>query len=380
LQGRYLYSDFGSGTIWALTLNGTSVISNDIIATTTSPTSFGEDNQGEVYIVSRNNGIFGLDETSGTGNLPTRLSDTGVFADIGNLTVASGFIEYNVNHPFWSDGAIKRRWLGVPDPEQVQFTATGQWIFPTGTVIVKHFEIELTEGDPASRRRLETRLLLNTDAGWQGFTYRWNQEQSDATLLTSRETETLTIAAAAGGTFELVYEYPSRTDCLQCHTDVAGFVLGTRTRQLNRDFTYPGMVDNQLRSINHIGLFTTDIGDSSQYAAFPQQDDTSVTTRERARAYLDVNCAHCHQPGGPSPVNLDLRFDTPDNDMDAIGISPTAGDLGISAAELITPGEKQRSVLWQRLRSLDGNHMPPLGNHRVDENAVQIIGQWIDEL
>ncbi|MCZ6853453.1 MAG: PQQ-dependent sugar dehydrogenase [Gammaproteobacteria bacterium] len=382
LQGRYLYTDFGSGTVWALEWDGANVVSNDAIANAASPTSLGEDNQGEVYIVSQNGGIFGLDVAggSGGGNLPDLLSETGVFSDINPLTVSPGLIEYDINHPFWSDGAVKRRWIAIPEPSQIQFTNTTPWTFPVGTLLVKHFEMVLTEGDPGSARRLETRLLINTSNGWQGFTYRWNTGETDATLLTARETETLTINLAGGGTRDQLYEYPSRTDCLRCHTQAANFALGAKTRQLNRDFVYPNATDNQLRSWNNIGYFTTDIGDATQYDAFAALDDTSADVSQRARTYLDVNCAQCHRPGGPTPVEIDLRFDTADAGMNAIGVTPTAGDLGIVNGEIIAVGAKERSVLWQRLQLLDGNRMPPFGSNLVDAQAVDVVGQWIDSL
>ena len=380
LQGQYLYADYGSGTIWALEWDGVNVLGNTVVANAASPTSFGEDNQGEVYVVSQNGGLFGLEVASGGSNLPDLLSETGVFTDLATLTVASGLIEYDINHPFWSDGAVKRRWIAMPQPAQIQFVATDAWTLPLGTLLVKHFEMEMTEGSPASRRRLETRLLINTQAGWQGFTYRWDVNETDATLLTTRETETLTVNLAGGGTRDQLYEYPSRTDCLQCHTQVAGFALGAKTRQLNRDFAYPNATDNQLRSWNNIDYFTNDIGDASQYAAFSALDDTVVTVAERARTYLDVNCAQCHQPLGPTPVEVDLRFDTAEINMNAVGVTPTAGDLGVPNAEVMAAGEKERSVLWLRLQALDSNRMPPLASHLVDAQAVDIVGQWIDGL
>ena len=381
LQGRYLYSDFGSGTVWALDYDGVNVLSNDVIANASSPASFGEDNQGEVYIVSLNGGIFGLEETApGPQTIPDLLSETGLFVDLATLQPASGLIEYELNQPFWSDNAIKRRWVAVPDGAQIQFSGNGPWTFPVGTVVVKHFELELTEGDPASRRRLETRLLIHTGSGWRGFTYRWNAQGSDADLLTGRETETITVTLAGGGSRDQLYEYPSRTDCLSCHTEAAGRTLGPTTRQLNRDFVYPAATDNQLRSWNNIALFTSDIGAADQYQAFAALDNAAESVEVRARAYIDINCAICHQPGGPTPVDIDLRFDTVPTNLNAIGLGPNAGDLGIANALIIAPGEKERSVLWERMRRLNADRMPPVGSHLVDAAGVDIVGQWIDAL
>ena len=273
----------------------------------------------------------------------------------------------------------KRRWLGIPDGTQISFT-NDNWTLPIGSVTVKHFEINLIEDDPSSARKLETRVLLNTSQGQRGFTYRWNAAETDAMLLAGRESETLSIVLSGGGSQDQLYEYPSRTDCLRCHTDAAGFGLSLKTAQLNGDFDYAGIIDNQLRSFNNIGLFDIDIGDADQYAAFAPLGDISTTVDARARAYLDVNCSQCHQPNGPTPVTIDLRATTALNAMNAVGASPLAGDLGIVNAEVIAAADKERSVLWQRMRRLDNTRMPPLSSHVVDTAAVDLIGSWIDAL
>jgi len=384
LQGRYLYADNGSGNVWALDYDagaGT-VTANTLIAHLGGITSFGEDASGDVHAVTGAGGIYRfLALTGGTpSEPPPLLSETGVFDDLAALTPASGFIEYDLNAPFWSDGTVKRRWIAVPDGETIDFSPAAAWTFPVGTVIVKHFELALSEGDPTSQRRLETRLLVHRSDGWRGFTYRWNSGQTDADLLTQREQETLTVTLAAGGSRDQLYEYPSRTDCLGCHTEAAGFVLGVRTRQLNRDLDYPAATDNQLRSWNHIGLFGTDIGSASAFEAYPGTDDTAVALEDRARTYLDVNCAQCHQPGGGAPTAMDLRFDTATAAMGVVDAVPTAGDLGIADARIVAPGDRTRSVLWQRMVILDAGRMPPVGSHVVDETGAALIGSWIDGL
>ncbi|MEE9343212.1 MAG: PQQ-dependent sugar dehydrogenase [Gammaproteobacteria bacterium] len=382
LLGRYIYADFVTGTVSALDYDGNTVTGNTALATARRPTSFGEDNAGELYVVSRTQGIYGLVEAAGTGgNIPDRLSETGIFTNMAALQVASGFIEYDINHPFHSDNAIKRRWVAVPDDKKVGFSPTQGWNFPQGTVVVKHFEMEMTEGNPDSRKRLETRLLLHTQQqGWQGFTYRWNSQGTDASLLSGRQTEQLTITTRNGNSRAQLYEYPSRTDCIACHTAAANFTLGLTTPQLNRDFNYNGVVDNQLRSWDNIDMFDSPIDDAASYASLPALDNDSASIESRARTYLDVNCAQCHQPNGTTPVDIDLRLGTSNANMNTIGVIPLASDLGISGALIIKAGSKSQSVLWQRMNRLDGNRMPPLSSHVIDQEAVNVIGQWIDAM
>ncbi len=381
LRGAYLYGDFGSGRVWSLVYNGTEVVSNTEIANVANLTSFGEDNSGEVYAVSGAGSIFRFTETGGgNGNTaPQFISQTGIFTDTRQLAVAAGLIEYDVIVPFWSDGTIKRRWIAVPDSAQINFAPTGAWSFPVGTVIVKHFEMALLEGDPGSRKRLETRVLVHETDRWTGYVYKWNESGTDAELLSAGLLEDITLTSAQGDlTFR--YEYPSQTDCLRCHNAAAANVLGLETRQMNRDFHYPAQTDNQLRSLNHISLFTEDIGDISRYDAYPDPFDDLLDIDRRARSYLAVNCSQCHRPGGPTPVALDLRFDTPLPETGSLNVTPAGGHLGLSDAYIITPGSKERSVLWERMRRLDVTRMPPLGSHRVDDAGVALIGQWIDQL
>ncbi len=379
LFGRYLLSDFGSGSVWALTWDGSGVTDSEIIATAVNPTSFGEKNDGDVVVVSRGNGIFQLEDGGAGGQIPALLSETGVFSDLTTLAPASGLVEYAPNHPFWSDNASKRRWIGIPDAANVGFTSD-DWSFPVGSVAVKHFELALDQNNPGNTTRLETRILIHTTRGWEGFTYRWNDNGTEAALLSGRETAFFDITEAGGGTRQQQYDFPSRTDCLSCHTQAAGFVLGVKTPQLNGDFDYSGVVDNQLRSWNNVSLFDRDIGDAAQYTAYPAVDDTTAAVAERARAYLEVNCSQCHQPGGTAPTNLDLRASVADGAMNAIGITPSAGDLGAAGANIITAGDRNASVLWLRMQALDGNRMPPLSTHLVDEVGSDVVGAWIDSL
>ncbi len=377
LFGAYLYGDFMTGRIWALVHDGTRVVSNAEVATVPNPSSFGEDRDGELYVCSFDGGIYRFASASGGTAFPQHLSETGLFDDTAALVPAPGLIEYDVNAPLWSDGATKRRWIALPGSARVVFRATGAWTFPVGTVLVKHFELALA---PGVARRVETRVFVNHAQGWNGYTYRWNASETDADLLPDRAGDTFTVAdpLAPGGVRQQEWTYPSRADCLACHTGAAGRILGVHTRQMQRTFPYPAREDNQLRAWNHIRLFTTDIGEGSAHGAMPDPDDALLPVAARARAYLDANCANCHRPGSPVALSMDLRFET----LPSLGgtlLVPAVNPVGgIPGAVRITPGSKEASDLWQRLRRLDGFRMPPVGSHRQDDAAVDLLGGWID--
>ncbi|HEY3700159.1 MAG TPA: PQQ-dependent sugar dehydrogenase [Spongiibacteraceae bacterium] len=380
MRGQYIYGDFGSGAIWAL--DSGNFTNQLLLNSATSPSAFGEDANGEIYIVDYNGAILRIDSSSNSGTMPTKLSATGLFSSLTPLQAVPGLIEYEVNVPLWSDGATKRRWLALPNGGKITFSADTAWQLPIGSVVVKHFAIALDQRQPTQLHNLETRVLIHESSGWAGYTYRWNAQQTNADLITGGATATLQFIDSNGVAFTRDYDYPSSAQCHGCHTDVAGFLLGVRTRQLNRNFNYGSVIDNQLRSFNHVALFATDIGNASNYGAAVALDNNAASIAQRARDYLDANCAQCHQSGGPTGVALDLRADTNDSAMHALDIAPSAGDLGIANAMLIARGDKARSILWQRLRAADvaSGRMPPLASHAIDEAAVAVVGQWIDSL
>ncbi|MBL9077612.1 MAG: PQQ-dependent sugar dehydrogenase [Planctomycetes bacterium] len=376
LQGAYVYGDFVSGRVWALVHDGVQAVQNTLLTTTANPAAFGEDAAGEVYVCCFDGFVRRFVPTPGGGPvtaMPPRLSATGLFADLTTLTPVPGVLEYEVNAPFWSDGADKRRWLALPGPSRI--VVGTPWQFPIGTALVKHFDLEVA---PGTRRRLETRVLLHHDAGWQGYTYRWDAGGVDADLVDDAGTSAVfDVVDATGAVRQQTWTFPSRAGCLACHTAAAGRVLGLSTAQLNRSFAFPLRVDNQLRTWNHIGLFTTDIGDPSQLPALPDPHDAGHPTAERARAWLDVNCAMCHRPGGPVPVDLDLRHGTATAAMQLVGVpaaAPVPGGVGVR----VTAGQHAQSDLWQRIGRRDAFAMPPLGSHVVDQRGLVLVQQWID--
>ena len=315
------------------------------------------------------------------GKIPALLSQTGVFSDTPNRVVNPGLIPYDLNVAFWSDGADKSRWIAVPRG-QIAFAPTGEWRFPPGTVFVKNFDLEVNAANPAGKRRLETRLLVRDAAGGvYGVVYKWRSDGSDADLLAGSETETIPIKSATGEVRQQTWYYPSRQDCLACHTANAGGVLGVKTRQLNRSFAYPsGANDNELRTWNHLGLFAPAFTDDAVHAfpALAAADNTARSLPDRARSYLDANCSQCHRPGG-TVANFDARYDTPLADQ-ALVDGPVLIDQGIDRPRIIAPHDIWRSIAYMRIDTDGDIKMPPLARETIDHRGVALLREWIDSL
>lgn len=311
---------------------------------------------------------------NGAFAFPPVLSATGAFSDLGALNPSTGLIPYTVNSPLWSDGAIKSRWVAVPNDgppytgdEQISFVPVGEWSFPNGTVFVKHFELTVNEITGA-RKRLETRLLVrNQDGAVYGVTYKWRADNSDADLLPDGLDEDIAITTSSGATRIQTWSYPSRGQCLVCHNSAANYVLGLKTHQLNGDFTYPatGRTDNQLRTFAHIGLLnpTPNEADIPTYLKSVPVADTSVPVQYRMRSWIDANCSQCHRPGGIGP-GYDGRFYTPLENQDLIDTFVRFRDV-------------EGSPLYERDNALDDRKMPPLAKNVVDEAAMTTLRQWI---
>ena len=377
LSGRYIFGDFG-GMIASLTpdAGGTFTVT-PMVDNGETPSgapgplqisSFGEGNDGELYVLDYGRGhLRQLVFTAGGGgdNVPQQLSATGCI----NTTAAGAppllsLIPYRPNAAFWSDGAVKERWIGLPNGENIAVQGSGDWEPPNGTVLVKHFRV--------GNQLVETRLFMrHPDGAWAGYTYQWNQAQTEATRVTGGGT------AVVGGQ---TWIFPSEAQCMQCHTQAAGFSLGLETAQQNGDHTYPqtGRTANQITTLNAVNVLSPPV--AANPPAYADPADTSQSLTARARSYLHANCANCHRPDGPSGVNLDLRHGTPLAQTGSCDVAPSRGDLGIANARIIAPGDDARSVLLARMATRDANAMPPIASNLVDTAGVQMIGAWIGSL
>jgi uncharacterized repeat protein (TIGR03806 family) len=381
LQGAYIFGDWVAGQIYDLHYAGANLASPQNLTAQTSVVAFGLDpGNGDVLVVNQSGGqIMRLTySTNVVGTpLPPTLADTGVFADLDSLTPNAGIVPYEVNVSFWSDNATKSRWFSIPRlTGTIGFSREGNWSFPAGTVWVKHFELELTNGVPQSARRLETRLLVRTPIGLYGTTYRWGDSLTNATLVQAEGLdETFTIQDGST-TRTQVWHYPGRSECLTCHNPLAGYALGFNTAQLNRDFTYPGGTQNQLRALSDAGYFTAGITGVHAMRALADSTSAAISLDYRVLSYLAANCAQCHQPGGAALGRFDARLTTP---LSASGLmnGELLDNLGDPANRVIVPGSPEHSALLTRIANLGASHMPPLATSVLNQQAIDLIRAWI---
>ena len=394
LSGKYIFGDNGSQLYYALetdpetntTVSVTQIGQGRAGALWDGISSFGIDSQGEVLVLQMGAGASSGGQisrikragtiTGETWEYPPLLSQTGIFTDLATLAPAQGLIPYDVNMPLWSSGVSKKRWVMIPNDgvpntpdERITYSENHAWQFPLGTVFVKHFE------RPNNGAPLETRLLVHGTDGWGGVTYKWRPGENEADLAEDGLSESLTIN---GKTFD--YLYPSRNQCMQCHQAGTGPVLGFRTRQLNRDITYPnGHTANQIESFSAAGFIPEVIkaNDLTGVTTSADVNDPDVTDEHFVRSYLDSNCSHCHQPDGNSRAFFDARLITPLNNQSLI-CGPLIDGLGLPAPANIKPGSLGNSVLFHRIGSHDSSIiMPPIARGPVDEEAVSRVANWI---
>jgi mono/diheme cytochrome c family protein len=245
---------------------------------------------------------------------------------------------------------------------------------PVGTVMIKTFMFD--------GKRVETRLLAHPDAAtWNGYSYQWNEAQTEAMVIPDDRLE----ATFDTGQHMVDWHFPNRVDCNGCHTASAGGTLGPETRQMNR--VVDGM--SQIDRWKALGLFEG-AGPSAPYQAalmLPYDGQlgavpAGATTEQRARSYLHANCAYCHRPDGEFTF-LDFRYDTALEDMGACGAAPMNSDVGVTGALVLTPAMPMKSVLWLRMSSPkidEKTRMPQLATYVVDATAVALVGEWITSI
>jgi len=369
LRGVYIHGGFASGRIRGLYEREDATFeSRLLLETDLSIASFGRDRAGELYVVGFSSGRLMRIAPAGApgpSDFPTRLSETGCMDPDDPSRPHPSLIPYAPSATLWSDGAGKERWLSLPEDTTITVTADGDFEPPLGTVLVKQFRRD--------GRLLETRLYMRHPSGdWGGYTYRWNDAQTEAVLL-----EDAGEVVVDGRPWAI----PSRAECNQCHTEAAGRSLGLEVAQLDHDFTYPESfrvsgTRNQLEVLRMLGVLEEPV---PEVAPLPRYDDDAAPVAARARAYLHSNCSSCHRPGAPNRTDLDLRATTALADT---GLCAPAAleDFDRPGIRVVEPGDPSASVLSLRMRTLGEPRMPRIGSHEVDEAGTALIDEWITAL
>ena len=295
------------------------------------------------------------------GEARALLSETGCFpegAPSGDL------IPFTVRSPLWTDGALKERWLAVPPDQVIGFSPNGAWSFPEGSVLAKSF---LRDVDDV----VEIRLMTKRVDGWTFASYM--QSGDDATYVEEAVIEP--IPMADGSTVD--WYFPDPAACATCHADGA---LGPVSAQLDTAYDYGDGVRSQLAEFARVGLFDTDAPNAD--FVLPEPSDEAEPLQGRARSWLHANCAHCHQPGGwtPPEMDMDLRADTPFGAARLCGVPVQFETAPEAGAWRIAPGDSADSALWGRPAAAGIMRMPPLGVTRLDPLAADLLPSWIDGL
>ncbi|HJT75787.1 MAG TPA: PQQ-dependent sugar dehydrogenase, partial [Gemmataceae bacterium] len=402
LQGVYLCGDWVTRRIWGTRFDGDKVVWHKELAQGSQRiVAFGEDHDGEVYFLNYDDAgtIHRLVPNEAVQqyrpDFPRKLSETGLFTSVREQRPAPGVVPFDVNAAQWMDYATAERFVALPGDSSVKVYDhvipipggfySGQLFFPKDGVLARTVSLEMERGNPRSRRRLETQVLHFDGTVWHGYSYRWNDEQTDATLVPAAGADrTLTVidAQAPGGKRKQTWHYPGRSECLTCHNPWAGPPLAFTLAQLNRDHAYAAATDNQLRALFHAGLLTHAEDHPTESLPKPLVDpaDPKADLDARARSYLHVNCSHCHQMGAGGTADIELRYDFPLDQTKALEVRPVQGNFGIRDAQILAPGDPYRSVLFYRMAKVGGGRMPHIGSEIVDDRGVRLIHDWIRQL
>lgn len=440
LRGAYIYGDHSTGKIWGARVEGGKVVWHKELADTSlAIVAFEVDAEGNLLVLDYRDegkgGFYSLevnDAPDSSDHFPRRLSRTGLFASVSGHRLTPGMIPYSVNAPLWSDGAFKERSLYLPPASGQEeggskagagMTSNAGWGFPDRTVLVKSFGYDSQNGSAGGRRWVETRLLTRQQGEWVGYSYAWNREQTEAHLVGSEGRDaSVEIGLADGGKRRLDWRFPSRSECMVCHSRAANFVLGLSTLQMNKEHDYGGVTANQLEALHYLGVLEPAWSDEdkqslrkqlqesgvnryrldsrveeitaagSDRAALPSElpfhwstafprlvdpYDPREALEARARSYLHSNCAQCHVQAGGGNSQISLEFSKSLQDMKMLDLEPLHHRFDIPDARLVAPGDPARSVLLHRMATRGRGKMPQLATSLVDHQAVELIREWI---
>jgi hypothetical protein len=267
----------------------------------------------------------------------------------------------------------------IPDGvSQMTWSRDDLWTFPTGTIWVKHFDMEMTRGNAATKKRIETRLIIKNASGAYGISYRWNDAQTEAALVPDEGSDFVLNINDGGSAVAQSWHIPSRAECMICHTPQAGYALSSNTRQFNRTETINGYAGNQIELLRAHGFFSNTPESPNTLPRHLATSETSFPVESRVRSYLAVNCSYCHKTNGTAaPAAWDGRSEIPLTQTGLINGTAT-NNGGNSLNKLIVPGDTAHSIVLNRVAVTNGfTRMPPLGSNQLDQSAIALLTEWI---
>lgn len=307
-----------------------------------------------------------------------------LFADDGARQPAAGVTPYALNTPLFSDYAEKTRYVFLPPGKAAKYTKTGAFDFPVGTALIKTFAYPADFRRPNDKVRfLETRLLIRKKAGWTAQTYVWNAEQTRAVLKRAGARLDVSFVDAQGQARQVDYAVPNQNQCKECHSLSKTLQpIGPKARNLNGEFSYAEGPENQLAHWSRAGL----LSGAPAPSAAPRTavwNDEKEPLEARARAYLDGNCGHCHNPRGMAS-NSGLNLNLEETRMSHVGVGkrPVAAGRGSGNLEVaIAPGDPDHSILVYRMASTEpGVMMPELGRSLTHDEGLALVRRYVAEL
>src|SRR5665213_575159 len=322
LDNQYVFGDWQTRRLFAAPVEGGTMGKYRTIAQTDQRiVAFGEDHEGELYIVDyEGGGLWGLAPNPTVGSdrtFPRKLSETGLFSNVAKQTPSAGVLPFNINAPQWVDGSTSERFIAVPQAGKITYGDDGNdghRVYPKDTVLVRTLSLNMTADEAATRRRIETQMLHYDGRQWHGYAYRWDDSQNDAVLVDGNGSDlplTIIDPSAPDGRRVQSWHFNSRAQCMTCHTKWTGYLMAFNEPQLDRTEKFAsGETDNQVRAFRHIGLIPEiQLPIPQKDGSIPKPpkpvvlvdpnfDSSTSTLNDRARSYLHVNCSVCHRFGG----------------------------------------------------------------------------------
>jgi putative heme-binding domain-containing protein len=412
LVGKYIFGDWGSKRIWAADVqNGEVKSMPEITPQMIRVVAFGQDHAGELYLLDYDNGTIhtlAKNDTSSVdpAKFPRTLSATGLLADTKNHTPAAGVTKFEIASPQWQDFSHAEHFVALPGGESVRDYADKKQIpgninwtyyrfhFPANAVLMKTITLDMEQGNPATRKRVETQLLHFDGQFWAGYTYAWRDDQTDADLVPADGAEKqykVRDPVFANNTRTQTWNFASRSQCMQCHHFWAEHSLAFNIEQLNRNISTLEGPKNQLQSMCESGLLerrnkeekvlptfnTKDLKDTRRLA---NPHDKNEKLDDRAKSYLHANCGHCHRMGGGGAVDFELQAFADWNNKKVLGAKPVRGTFDLPDACIIKPGEPDSSTVFYRVAKFGSGRMPHIGSEFVDSFGTGLLRNWIASL